>query len=272
MRVWHSARTTTPTVTSPRSPLYPKMDVIPELERNGFTGDLYGLAPLTMFNSILRDNRYETLLKSGRTDHFRYFAMHSTDLEVCWNSYKIALRNHYHIGNISLWCDTIRMLRKVGKDIRNAHYVCPSDLSGAHDNLVQKIEEKAERERRAEEMERAAKNEAKFKAMKGKYFGLIFTDGLISVRVLESGEEHRQEGSHMHHCVFCAGYYLKENSLIFSATINGERIKTVEFDPKQFRVAQSRGVCNKNTEYHDRIVSLVNSNADAIRQRMRKTA
>ena len=47
-------------------PLYPKMDVIPELERrsalgtlcsskNGFTGDLYGLAPLTMFKAILRD-------------------------------------------------------------------------------------------------------------------------------------------------------------------------------------------------------------------------
>ena len=75
-------------------PLYPKMDVIPELERNGFTGDLYGLAPLTMFKAILRDrstygrlqgkNRYETLLKSGRIDHFRHFMMHSTDLEVCW--------------------------------------------------------------------------------------------------------------------------------------------------------------------------------------------
>ncbi len=253
-------------------PLYPKMDVIPELERNGFTGDLYGLAPLTMFKSILCDNRYETLLKSGRIDHFRHFIKHSTDLEVCWNSYKIALRNHYHIGNISLWCDTIRMLHNVGKDIRNAHYVCPTDLQDVHDKLVQKIEEKAERERRAEEMERAAKSETKFKAMKGKYFGLIFTDGLISVRVLESVEEHRQEGSHMHHCVFGAGYYLKENSLIFSATINGERVETVEFDLKQFRVAQSRGVCNKNTEYHDRIVSLVNSNADAIRQRMRKAA
>ena len=226
-------------------PLYPKMDVIPELERNG---------------------------KSGRIDHFRHFMMHSTDLEVCWNSYKIAKRNHYHIGNISLWCDTIRMLRSTGKDIHNAHYVCPTDLNATHDNLVRKMEEKAERERRAEEMERAAKNEAKFKAMKGKYFGLIFTDGLISVRVLESVEEHRQEGSHMHHCVFVAGYYLKESSLIFSATINGERVETVEFDLKQFRVAQSRGVCNKNTEYHDRIVSLVNSNADAIRQRMRKAA
>lgn len=169
------------------------MDVIPELERNGFTGDLYGLAPLALFKAILRDNRYETLLKSGRIDHFRHFMMHSTDLEVCWNAYKISMRNHYHIGNISLWCDTIRMLSKVGKDIRNAHYICPTDLQTAHDKLVKKIDEQAERERRAEDMERAAKSEAKFKAMKGKFFGLLFTDGLINVRVLESVEEHRQE-------------------------------------------------------------------------------
>ena len=88
--------------------------------------------------------------------------MHSTDLEICWNSYKIAKRNHYHIGNISLWCDTIRMLRKVGKDIRNAHYICPTDLQTAHDKLVKKIDEQAERERRAEDMALAAKSEDKF--------------------------------------------------------------------------------------------------------------
>ena len=134
---------------------------------------------------------------------------------------------------------------------------------------VKKIDEQRERERRAEDMERAAKSEAKFKAMKGKFFGLLFTDGLINVRVLESVEEHRQEGSHMHHCVFSASYYLNEESLIFSATINGERVETVEFSLDEFRVVQSRGVCNKNTEYHDRIVSLVNSNADIIRQRMK---
>ncbi len=253
-------------------PLYPKIAVIPELERNGFTGDLYGLAPLTMFKARLRDNRCETLLKSGRAEHFRYFAMHSANLETCWNSYKIAIRNHYQIEDISLWCDTICMLKDTGKDIRNSYYVCPTDLRATPDKLVQKKNEQAERKRRAEEMERAAKYEAEFKAMKGKYFGLLFTDGLINVRVLESVEEHRQEGSHMHHCVFGAGYYRNADSLIFSATINGERVETVAFDLKRFRVAQSRGVCNKNTEYHDRIVSLVNSNADAIRQRMRQAA
>ena len=76
----------------------------------------------------------------------------------------------------------------------------------------------------------------------------------------------------MHHCVFGADYYLNEDSLIFSATIGGKRVETVEFDLKQQRVVQSRGKCNENTEYHDRIVSLVNSNADSIRKRMRKSA
>jgi DNA-directed RNA polymerase subunit RPC12/RpoP len=249
-------------------PTYPKMKVIPELERNGFNGNFYGVEPLKMFKAILCDNRYETILKSGHTDHFRYFIKYSNELDICWYSYKIALRNHYDISNISMWCDTICMLRKTGKDIRNAHYVCPTDLQAIHDRLVQKIEEKAERERRAEEMKRAAEDEAEFRAMKERYFGLIFSDGLINVRVLESVEEHRQEGSHMHHCVFSARYYSNENSLIFSATINGERVETVECDLRQLRVVQSRGVCNKNTEYHDRIVSLVNSNADSIRQRI----
>ena len=32
---------------------------------------------------------------------------------------------------------------------------------------------------------------------------------------------------------------------------------------------QSRGVCNANTEYHDRIINLVNSNINLIRLRMK---
>ena len=41
----------------------------------------------------------------------------------------------------------------------------------------------------------------------------------------------------------------------------GNRIETVEFSLSQGKVIQSRGVCNSNTEYHDRIVKLVNDNA-----------
>ena len=64
----------------------------------------------------------------------------------------------------------------------------------------------------------------------------------------------------------------KTNSLILSATIEGRRIETIEVNLDTLKVVQSRGVCNKNTEYHDQIVSLVNANRKLIRQRMRATA
>lgn len=69
----------------------------------------------------------------------------------------------------------------------------------------------------------------------------------------------------MQHCVFTNGYYLKKDSLILSATIEGNRIETVEVSLKTLNVVQSRGVCNSNTEYHNRIIS----NMKQIRQRVK---
>ena len=72
--------------------------------------------------------------------------------------------------------------------------------------------------------------------------------------------------------MFDNAYYLKENSLILSATIEGRRIETIEVNLNTLKVVQSRGVCNQNTEYHDQIVNLVNANKRLIRQRMKLTA
>ena len=80
----------------------------------------------------------------------------------------------------------------------------------------------------------------------------MFTDGQIAVRVLESVKEIIMEGKAMHHCVGTNGYYKKADSLILSATIDGKRIETVEVSLSQLKVIQSRGVCNKQTEYHDK--------------------
>lgn len=54
---------------------------------------------------------------------------------------------------------------------------------------------------------------------------------------------------------------------MWATTIDGKRIETVEVSLKTFHVVQSRGVCNFCTEYHDRIVALVEQNADLIGQR-----
>ena len=92
-------------------------------------------------------------------------------------------------------------------------------------------------------------DEKRFKELKSKFFGICFTDGIIQVHVLESVQEHLEEGVSMHHCVFSNAYYLKEDSLILSATIDGKRIETIEVSLRTLEVVQSRGVCNKNTEY-----------------------
>ena len=72
----------------------------------------------------------------------------------------------------------------------------------------------------------------------------------------------------MHHCVFTNEYYRRDDSLILSASIDGQRLETVEVSLSRLEVAQSRGVCNKQTEYHDKIVRLVNDNMPLIQKRI----
>lgn len=99
-----------------------------------------------------------------------------------------------------------------------------------------------ERQELEKKRQKARENEAKFKELKGKFFGIAFTDGTIQVRVLESIDEYMEEGRAMHHCVFNSNYFLRPESLVLSATINGNRVETVEISLKTLKVVQSRGV------------------------------
>ncbi|MDR0725305.1 MAG: PcfJ domain-containing protein, partial [Prevotellaceae bacterium] len=166
----------------------------------------------------------------------------------------------------SIWRDYIDLLRFFGKDLHNAKYVCPADLKAEHDRYVQKKRDWQEQERRDKARKKAVEYEKTYKEMKSRFFGIRFTDGLINVRVLESVEEIMLEGDAMHHCLFVSDYHLKPDSLILSASIDGQRIETVELSLSTFKVLQSRGVCNRNTEYHDRIIELVQKNVRNFRR------
>jgi hypothetical protein len=132
--------------------------------------------------------------------------------------------------------------------------------------LLAKRNRQRERERTEAERQKMIENEKNYLKAKGMFFGLVFSDNLIFVKVIESVEEMETEGRLMHHCV--GGYHNKVDSLILSATIDGKRIETIEVSLKTLKVVQSRGVCNSNTEYHDRIIRLVEDNAGLIQQRM----
>lgn len=258
------------------------MQVIPQLERNGFNGDFYGIAPLDLFKALLSDSRIETLIKEKRIEELQYFMEHRGLLKLCWQSYLIARRRKYAIKDLQMWCDLINLLYKQDKDLHNPHYICPTDLKAEHDKWLsawnRKVERQREEERRqweAREREREyqklmqmdEKKEEYIKA-KAPYLNIVLTDGLITLHVLQNVEEFYEEGIELAHCVFSSSYFERENSVILSARIEDKRIETVEFSLKNFSVVQCHGKHNSSTEYHDRIINLVNSNADVFRKRM----
>lgn len=244
--------------------VYPKMRLIPELKRTGFKKRFYGQKPLYLFQTLLKDSRAETLLKAGYSKILKKLMDDGwkSEIEKYWASIRICIRNNYKIQDAVLWCDYIDMLRFFGKDLRNAKYVCPNDLKAEHDRYVMK---KVKFEAR-QEIKKHLEDEAKFRQAKSKFFGLVFSDGKISIRVLESVAEIIQEGMAMHHCV--GSYHSKTNSLILSACVDGKKIETVEVSLTKLSVLQSRGVCNTNTRFHKRIIDLVEQNMPLIKQRL----
>ena len=232
-------------------PLCPKVKLSDTLKRNGFEGKCYGIAPTSLIPALLTDSRAETILKAGRTEHLAYFLSRPRNWDAYWPAYKITLRRSYDITDIALWCDYVDMLRRLGKDAHNAHFVCPEDLLQAHDTAQRKLQAQREKEAEAQRRQKAIENEERFQALKAPFFGIAFTDGTIEVRVLECVEE-----------------YLKEQSLILSARIEGKRIETIEVSLETMKVIQCRGLQNKNTEYHDRIIDLVHRNIKQIQSRV----
>ena len=251
-----------------RCPLCPKVKLSDTLKRNGFEGKCYGIAPTSLIPALLTDSRAETLLKAGRNEHLAYFLSRPRNWDAYWPAYKITLRRGYDITDIALWCDYVDMLRRLGKDAHNAHFVCPEDLLQAHDTAQRKLQAQREKEAEAQRRQKAIENEERFQALKAPFFGIAFTDGTIQVRVLESVQEYIEEGQALHHCVFTNEYHLKEKSLILSASIDGKPIETIEVSLETMEVLQCRGLMNQNTEYHERIIELVHQNMKQIQSRV----
>lgn len=249
--------------------VYSHRSYIPELRRNGFDGRLHGCYPLDLCTALLSDSMAETLMKSKQYRLLEwYLASRDHYLKPYWPAVRICIRNVYEIRRPQEWIDMVQAMIDLGRDIHNPHYVCPADLDAMHDKFIQLRRDAREREERDKRRRMFAEMDAEYRKKKGRFLGLSITDGEIELKPLQSVAEFEQEGAAMHHCVFDMNYYKKDNSLILSARVAGKRVETVELSLKSLKVLQSRGACNKNTEYHKRIIDLVHRNAGQIRKLM----
>ena len=251
--------------------VYPRIKVTDTIKRNGFKNSTYHIHPVTLFQELLTNPKAETLMKANEIELLRYLCssdQRAEDIKRYWNTIKIANRNGYKVKDSVMWVDYVKMLERCDKDIQSPKYICPANLQEEHDRYVKKLQTIQDKAKRAEDIRKAQEREASFKEQKEKFFGIRINDGEIEVKVLESVEEYRQEAESQHICLFSAAYDQREDSLIFSARIDGKIIETIEVDLKTLKVVQSRGVCNQNTEYHDRIIRLINANSHLIKERI----
>ena len=232
--------------------------ILSVIRRNGYNGDYHGLSPQKFFQGILAYPHAETLLKAGQIELFCGYLLGKKDqVDTYWQSVKIALRNNYRIDEPSLWLDHIRLIDILGKDLSNSKYVCPKDLAKDHQYYVEKVNKINRKLELAKKMQQIQEAEQEYHRQKHKFFDLEFSYDNIMIVPLKSVLQFAEQGEQLHHCLFASGYHEKEHSLILAAYVNGELTEHVEVNLENFTVSQSRGLQNKITEHHDRIVAMV---------------
>lgn len=246
--------------------IFPSKRILPSLKRNGFKGSFYGIRPQELFPYLLGNNKAETLLKAGQISLFKHGVSHADSIQKYWTSIRIAMRKGYIVKDASMWIDTLELLEYFGKDLHNAHYVCPENIKVLHNDLMNKKKAILDREAYEKKKAKAEKEQKAYAEAMGKFFDLLFADSEITIAPLRSVEEFIKEGETLHHCVYTNEYYKKHDSLILSARIDQKPVETIQINLKNMTITQSRGLQNQPTAYHEKIINLVNQNLPLIQQ------
>ena len=204
---------------------------LPLLSRNGLKYSFNNIQPRDVIKGLLANNTFETLWKCKQFSLLRaltYGWGRRLTREDKASIIRIILRHNYIVKDADLWLDMIELLKRANKDIKRAS--------------------------------------EKYQSERLRFTGMVISNGNVEIKVLPTVEDVMNEGNAMHHCVFASEYYKRLDSLLLTAKVNGERAETIEVDLKRYKLVQSRGICNNNSEYHNEIISLINENMNIIRK------
>lgn len=242
------------------------------LRRDGFKGEsTMRLLDLDSFDVpvVFSCPQLVTLYKARHYRLVKYYASKASEglgnIRDDWPSLKVALRHRYRIGDIGMYHDYLSQLRELGEDACSPHWICPDNLRLAHDVTNGRLQRLREAKREDEDKETARKAEKKYAIKIDAFRDLRLTGDGVVIAVIPTVEDVRQEGKHMHHCVFRNRYYDQPASLLLSARDDsGLRLETIEFSLTAGKVLQSRAACNKTSPKHKEILAMMKAAADQI--------
>ena len=172
--------------------VYPKVNVLPILRRNGLRTSFHGVTPAVLIRGLLGENKYAEMLIKTRQYAMLEFYMCRGGLSHPW-VVNICNRNGYIIKDGSMYDDYLHLLDYFHLDTHNAHYVCPKNLKKEHDKLVEKkrkieakIRAEQERKERIERMFRMKQDILSFIRRIQPFLGMEIKDEDIVIRPLES--------------------------------------------------------------------------------------
>ena len=229
---------------------------------------------------VIKNNPVAETLYKTHDELFYHLLWNPYPKEVC-RAITLAKRHGFEFNEETtpIWFDMVHAIIYCKKDWHNPVYIAPQNLKATHDMFItmqrnhrirneQRKRERAlmrEYEAIQKKLEADKTINEKYIKRRKRFYDMVLTDGLISIRVLRDVNEFMEEGMAMDHCVFKNEYYKKPYSLILSARIGYERIETIEVDLTKYTIRQCYGKNNQFTMHHQRIIDLVNSQMDTIK-------
>ena len=245
--------------------IYPYQKILPIIKRNGYKGST-DIHYQQLFSIILNNHHAELMLKANQIELLSDYIRRGRNADQFWDSVKLAIRYNYIIDRPNDWYDYLYLLETFGKDLLNPKVILPKDFKKEHNRYVKKRRDILRKKKLKEQIEQLQKDNKIYKKEKKKYFKLKFKQDELIIKPITSVEGFLKEGDELKHCVYTNSYYKDKDSLIFSAKINKEHIETIEVSLIDFTLIQSRGINNVNSQYHNKIVELVKSNINQIKQ------
>lgn len=243
--------------------------LLPELKQRGLRTSTHLINPVGLVKALLGSNRLETLFKLHQYRLVSFFMQpYRTFDDDMWQSIRVALRHGYHWDSyeeMENWYSMVKDLRALHLDTHNPHYICPANLAEMHQHWMDRHRKVQDALYMMEQMRQAEAFEETFRQNREQFFGMVFQSGKVTIQIIPTAKGIKEEGEAMHHCV--GGYYNRLNSLILSAKVDGKRMETIEVDLTTYEIVQSRGLQNKRTNYHNKIVHLMKQGLPEIKNR-----